>query len=118
MPADHALKLYFELISKAMVAMKRPSHVTGHDLKRWMEEAGFVDVAVTSVKQPWGPWPRDKRLKHAGAVVLLNSEAGIPSYGMAAFTRVLGMTKDEAEALCQKASKAVRNRQYHVYNFL
>ena len=118
MPADHALKLYFELVAEAMAAMERPAHVTSDDLKRWLEEAGFVDVVVTDAKQPWGPWPRDKRLKHAGAVVLLNSETGMSSYGMAAFTRVLGMTKAEAEAVCQKASKAANNRQYHVYNFL
>jgi hypothetical protein len=46
---------------------------------------------------------------------LLNCETGFESYGMAAFTRVLGMEDEKASAICEAASAASRNKNYHVY---
>jgi hypothetical protein len=81
-----------------------------------------------------GPWPKDTRLKNIGALVLLNCQTGglnpaslsadwklmgwsegFHAYGMAAFTRILGMDKEEADMICGNAYKAVRNKNYHLH---
>jgi hypothetical protein len=59
-------------------------------MKALLQDVGFVDVEVMTAKEPLGPWPKDERLKRVGAMGLLHHETVFESYGMAAFTRVLG----------------------------
>lgn len=40
----------------------------GVHLEEWMKDAGFVDVEVRKILLPLGPWPKDKHLKHVGAI--------------------------------------------------
>ena len=65
-----------------------------------------------------GPWAKDKTLKQVGAMCLLSADSGYHSYGMAAFTRILNMTPEEATKICDDAVKATRNKNFHGYNFL
>ncbi|KAF8243839.1 S-adenosyl-L-methionine-dependent methyltransferase [Wilcoxina mikolae CBS 423.85] len=117
MPDNHPVKTFCELLAEALGIMGRPKHVTGEDLKKFLIDTGFEDVVVYTTKQPWGPWPKDKTMKQAGAMTLLVSETGMPAYGMAAFTRVLGMSKEEADRRCKEAFKAVKDKRFHVYNY-
>ena len=34
----------------------------GPKLKKWAEDAGFVNIKQYMFKVPYGPWPKDKRL--------------------------------------------------------
>lgn len=43
---------------------------------------------------------------------------GFHAYGMAAFTRILGMETKDADELCTSASKSIRNRNIHSYTYL
>jgi hypothetical protein len=90
----------------------------GETLRERLESAGFVDVHVVNVKQPYGPWPKDERMKHIGAMVMMMCETGVEAYGMALFTRVLGMDTEEARTVCRAAVKAVRNKNFHMYSYL
>jgi len=65
---------------------------------------------------PWGPWPKDPRMKEIGYWALLNSEYSFEAYGLALFTRVLGMTGEEARELCARAQRDLKNKHIHVYN--
>ncbi|KAI5800576.1 S-adenosyl-L-methionine-dependent methyltransferase [Pyronema domesticum] len=85
-------------------------------LKNLSETAGFEGVTVSQVKEPVGPWPKDSRLKRAGAMNLLNGETAFESYGMALFTRILGMDVDKARKICEKGLLDARNKNYHVYD--
>jgi hypothetical protein len=118
MPVDHPVKTYCELLAEAMGKLGRPCHVTGEDLRKFLVDAGFEDVTIYTTKQPWGPWPKEKTMKQIGAMTLLVSEAGMAAYGMAAFTRVLGMTKEEADRRFKEAFRAVKDKRYHIYNYL
>jgi hypothetical protein len=89
--------------------MGRP-HPTPEFLKNVLETAGFEDVQMHASKEPFGPWPKDPRLKRIGAMNLLNGETGFESYGMAAFTRILGMSADEARGICQRGLAACQTR--------
>lgn len=117
MKEGSGIKLYFEYLADALVKMGR-APLTGIVMKEHLEEAGFVDVTVIDYKQPFGPWPRDRRLKQIGAMMLLNSESGFHAYGMAAFTRVLGMTAEEATKACANGVRGARDKNSHCYNNL
>jgi len=118
MPENHGAKRFMDLLCSAMQKLGRPAYVTGESLKENLEKAGFVDVKVLGYKQPFGPWPKEKRLKHVGAMAIMSAETGYHSYGMQLFTRVLGMSTEEAEKACRDAIAATKNKNYHVYNYL
>ncbi|KAF8246547.1 S-adenosyl-L-methionine-dependent methyltransferase [Wilcoxina mikolae CBS 423.85] len=106
---------YCDKMDMAFVKMNRPQ-ASAAALRERLETAGFVDVVVETVKQPFGPWPRQKKMKQLGAMVMLNAEAGLEAYGIAVFTRVLGMEVDEAKALCAGAWKDITNKNHHAYS--
>jgi hypothetical protein len=108
---------YIKLLVKGLTDMGRPQ-ATGKMLKDRLEKAGFVDVVVRDIKQPFGPWPKEKRLKNIGAMVMLQSDPGIEAYGMAVFTRSMGIEVAEAIELCKNAWNDVHNKNYHMYSML
>ncbi|KAI5792668.1 S-adenosyl-L-methionine-dependent methyltransferase [Pyronema domesticum] len=87
-------------------------------LKDAIENAGFVDVNVVTAKQPFGPWAKDERMKRIGSMVILTAEAGAEGYGMAVFTRFLGLSVEDAKKVCDDAVHDIRNKNYHVYSLL
>ncbi|KAI5796123.1 hypothetical protein FPQ18DRAFT_387389 [Pyronema domesticum] len=89
-------------------------HPTHEFWKNVLEKVEFEDVQMHVSKERFGPWPKDPRLKSIGAMNLLNGETGFESYGMAAFTRILGMSADEARGICQRGLAACQNKNYHV----
>ncbi|KAA8896239.1 S-adenosyl-L-methionine-dependent methyltransferase [Sphaerosporella brunnea] len=117
MSADNGAKVFFETIDEALTNMGRPPP-TVELLQRRLRTAGFVDIQAFAYKQPLGPWPKDPRLKQIGAMVMLGCETGFQAYGMAVFTRVLGMDPLRAKQVCDDALKAVRNKNFHLYNHL
>jgi len=50
--------------------------------------------------------------------MLLNGESGYHSYGMAAFTRILGMSVEDAEKVCRDCYTGVQDKNSHSYNYL
>lgn len=117
MADDNPTKIHVDLLGKALGKIGRPvadlSKLAGS-----LRAAGFVDVKVELLKQPLGMWPRDPKMKKIGAMVTLNAETAFHAYGMAMFTRVLGMETEEAESICIAASQAIKNKAYHMYNLL
>lgn len=75
MSEDNGAVIYVKLLSEAVSKVGRP-FPTAVELRGHIEKAGFVDVQQFSFKQPWGPWPRDKKLKQAGGLFLLQAETG------------------------------------------
>ncbi|KAI5819276.1 S-adenosyl-L-methionine-dependent methyltransferase [Pyronema omphalodes] len=116
MKPDHGSKIFLDKLREALRKMGRPQPDLDF-LKNQLEKAGFEDVQVMNAKEPGGPWPKDPRMKRLGAMNLLNAETGCESYGMAVFTRVLGMDTDEARNICRRSVQAARNKNYHVYTY-
>ncbi|KAI5809429.1 S-adenosyl-L-methionine-dependent methyltransferase [Pyronema omphalodes] len=114
MADDNPIKIYFDMITKCFTSIGRPP-ATVERMKASLEEAGFVDVCTETVKQPLGPWPKKRRLKNLGLMTLMNFETAFHAYGMAAFTRILGMTEADADKVCSDALSAARNKNYHTY---
>ena len=65
------------------------------------------------MKLPLGTWPADKKQKDIGAFSLLTTEHGFESFGMAFFTRILGMEVPEAKELIAAAKKESRSKKIH-----
>lgn len=64
---------------------------------------------------PTGPWPKDPKMKELGYWALINSESSFEAYGLALFTRVLGMGGEEAKDLCIRAGRDSSNGHIHLY---
>lgn len=67
------------------------------------------------------PWPKNKNLKQAGALVTLQTEHGYHAYLMALLTRGLGWTSEDVDALCKEAHAAhyeKKSRGVHAYSKL
>lgn len=117
MADDHPIKVHLALCGKAMEKINRPGPKRDVMIS-YLENAGFVDVQAFTYKQPIGPWPKEKRLKQIGAMLLMNARTAFHAYGMAAFTRILEMDPVEAEKLCEAAYTSALNKNNHVYNEL
>ena len=48
-------------------------------------------------------------------MTMLNGESAFHAYGLASFTRVLGMSSQEAEEICNAAVESMSNRDCHLY---
>ncbi|KAI5796129.1 S-adenosyl-L-methionine-dependent methyltransferase, partial [Pyronema domesticum] len=115
MKDNNGLKIQGDHLRDAMVKMGRPLPDI-KSMKQLMEQAGFEDIKAMQVTDPIGPWPKDPIQKRLGAMVLLHCDTVAESYGMAAFTRVLGMDADEARGICNGARQAARNKNFHMYS--
>lgn len=115
MKPDHGIKVFTDNLRAAMIKMGRPWPDLAF-LKNLLENAGFEGVTTCQAKELVGPWAKDPRLKRIGALTLLNAETVFESYGMAVFTRILGMDVDEARKMCENALLAARNKNYHIYD--
>lgn len=72
---------------------------SGRAPKQWksqLQSEGYEDVHERIFKIPSSPWPRDKRLKHIGALEVANLDKGAEALLIRGMAGVLGRTKDEA----------------------
>ena len=74
------------------------------------------------MKLPNSPWAKNKALRSAGHLQALGLETGYHAYGMALFTRVLGMSEAEATKICDEARDAgiyrAKKEKVHDYSYL
>ncbi|PGH26379.1 hypothetical protein AJ80_01877 [Polytolypa hystricis UAMH7299] len=83
--------------------------------KKWMEEAGFVDVTEKVVKVPVGTWTKDTKLKEVGRYERLHMNESVEAHSMALYTRFLGYSKEEATTFFDTIKKEFNNRRLHLY---
>ncbi|KAI5786107.1 S-adenosyl-L-methionine-dependent methyltransferase [Pyronema domesticum] len=117
MAPDNGVKVFFENLNRALEMIGRPQPEQNM-MKARLVAAGFIDVKVLRFKQPLGAWPKDKRIKTIGSMMMVNAETAFQSYGLAAFTRILGMSNNQAMKICNDAYKSTTNRNNHVYKHL
>lgn len=83
--------------------------------KQWMEDAGFVDVKEVVHKIPIGTWPKDKRLKDIGKIFRVLMIEAIPTFSIAYYTRVLGLSLDRAQFMMAGVRAEFKNKELHLY---
>ncbi|KAI9846906.1 MAG: hypothetical protein M1837_003518 [Sclerophora amabilis] len=135
MPEDWTFNEWSKIGDDAAMSHGKPLRIA-NKLKRWYEQAGFVDVHEVMFKIPMNPWPKDPTYKNLGRVrryILifheqctkllfqiseLNWLQGIQAMCLAWFHRVHGWTKDEIEVYLVNVRKAVQDRSVHAYHKL
>ena len=65
MRSDNGVNRFYETLAMALERSGRLPYMLGSTMVRHLEDAGFVDVHLTKVKLPFGPWPRDAKLRFA-----------------------------------------------------
>ncbi|KAJ5636495.1 uncharacterized protein N7484_009808 [Penicillium longicatenatum] len=83
--------------------------------KRRFEETGFINVHEDVYKLPQSPWPKDPKLKELGRYHQLNMLEAMPPYTFALFTRVLGWTRAEIEAILAGVRYELKDLSNHLY---
>ncbi|KAK2795973.1 hypothetical protein FQN50_009655 [Emmonsiellopsis sp. PD_5] len=85
----------------------------GPKLKKWVEDAGFINVKEEVRKLPVGTWPKDKTMKEIGAFTALQWTEGVEGFTTYPFTQVLGWSKEEVEVFCAQLRADVKKRNVH-----
>jgi hypothetical protein len=67
LPKDSSARQWGELFHEACAKLGRPIPPVDA-YKKWMEDAGFVDIEEKVYKRPSNTWPRDPHLKEIGKV--------------------------------------------------
>ncbi|KAH7007181.1 UMTA methyltransferase family protein [Ilyonectria destructans] len=84
----------------------------------WQEKlrrAGFVEVQQQVHKIPIGAWPKDPKLKEIGKIQAVQESRVIDSYTPALFSRVLGWSGEEIQALIAKVKDDLKDPSIHLY---
>ena len=114
MPPDSGFKLICDKFIEASYLFGTPADSPIH-FAEYLRNAGFVDVTEHIFKVPSSPWPKDKRLKQIGALEMTNVVEGATAFGLRAFEKVFGWTKDQTELAMVNFRRDVKNRHYHQY---
>jgi hypothetical protein len=80
-----------------------------------MRSVGFEDVQEQRFYVPTNPWARGKKNKMLGVLCQQNLTEGVASLSMAAFTRILGWTREEMEVFLVGVRSDLRNKEVHGY---
>jgi hypothetical protein len=86
--------------------------------KEYLQDRGFVNVKETILKIPNSPWPKDPRLKRAGALQFTNIMEGAQACLLRGFTKEFGRSREELEVLLMQMRKELVNQRHHSYVFL
>jgi hypothetical protein len=65
---------------------------------------------------PVGLWPKDPRQKEIGKYELLHMLDAVEPFTLALFTRVLGWSRERAEALMVGVRADFKNPRNHIYS--
>ncbi|KAK5069452.1 hypothetical protein LTR64_008133 [Lithohypha guttulata] len=89
------------------------------NMKRLIEEAGFVEVQERIDKVPWSPWPNpatDLKGHESGRIFQRYYESGIQGWILQPCIRHMNMTADQVNDMCEKAINELAQLDEHWYS--
>ncbi len=104
-----------QLMNEGFSKMGTDGHLYPEQMKRQMEQIGYVNCQVIPVKMPIGPWPKNKRLRQAGLWFLVGILEGLTGLSVRLFTQVLGWSNEEMEVLLMEARNEMKTKKVHSY---
>ncbi len=81
--------------------------------KRWLEEAGFVDVVETIIAAPVNEWCKDEHQKEVGRFMFHDFYALVG--GLKKLVLAAGYTSDEADDFLRRIRKTLEDPNVHAY---
>jgi len=115
--SKHAFHQFWQKLDEAAMIMGKPLRIA-NKLKRWYEEAGFVDVHEEVFKIPINSWPKDPQFKLIGRFWADSLNLGVQGFALALFTRYLAWTKDELEVYLVDVRQSLQDKSVHAYHKL
>ncbi|KAF5013962.1 hypothetical protein FDECE_50 [Fusarium decemcellulare] len=96
--------------------LNRTFEIIDKDLqKKYMEDAGFVDVQIWDLKAPIGGWAKDARLKEIGQFAQAALEQDYEGYVLFMANMVLGWSKEEVSLYCAQLRREIRSGKFHPF---
>jgi len=83
--------------------------------KKWMKEAGFVEVEERIHKLPIGTWPKDQELKVIGRYEMANLFDGLEAFSLRLFRRYLEWSEEELALFLALVRNDLHNLEIHPY---
>jgi len=114
MPPDYPLLEWTENEDAAAMRLGRPLRIA-NKLKKWYEQAGFVDVHEEVFAIPVNSWPRDERMKVLGKWFYWNMCAGVHAWTIEYFVTALGWSPAEVEVYLAHLRTAIADKSVHAY---
>ena len=115
LPINSKVKEWHDLSVHGASLVGCPTRVDSTTLKKYFEEAGFVNVTVKDYKWPISPWPADKRLKESGAFAMVSMLDELMGLSMAVFTRILGWSMEQLQVFLVEVTKEWKSKGVHAY---
>jgi hypothetical protein len=109
-----ALATWYDRLNEAADKSGRPFTLPA-PIKELLPAAGFVNYREEIRPLPMSTWPADKNLKMIGKWYMTSMESIFDAYGLALFTRVLGMDPKEVKEIGAACWKEVVSRKVHTY---
>ena len=107
-----AARLFFEMSRKMGTPLEAPR--SWRDI---MQDVGFVGINEVIYKMPLGPWAKDKRLKHIGAIERASVLEGFEAYMLRGYTQILCGDPNILQILLAQARREISDRSIHSYVF-
>jgi len=85
------------------------------NLKRWLQEAGFVNIQERKLALPINTWPKGEERKIQGAMNLENVLRGLGPLTTKVLNEAHGWSTEEAEALVMDVQREAKNTKRHGY---
>jgi len=83
--------------------------------KNMMEEIGFINVREQPLQWALGSWPKGKREKLIGRIMVDNCIQACRPAGLALFTKRLGWTVEQVEEFMPAVERDIRNAKRLYY---
>ena len=104
-------------LNRAAKSVGYPVRVA-HKMKRWMEEAGYVDVHEHINKLPIGKWPRDPELKNIGLLWGQAVSGGLSAISNKVFHDGLDWNRAMLETFLVSVRQSLAMKGVHAYHKL
>lgn len=130
-----AINSWAGLLTQASKKFGKPMDVASQ-IEQWMNEQGFANVTddvykvwsqffifffqlwfriLTYFQSPVGGWAKNRRYKEIGRIGKVSILETIEPYSLALFTRVLGLSYQDAQEHMEKARAELMNCSLHLY---
>lgn len=115
--AGTALEEWNTLLIECMSRIGR-NLIDGSNWAQHLRDAGFVDVVEHKILVPVSPWARGKKNKLLGSISQQNMTEGVASMSTAAFTRILGWSRERLEVFLAQVREDLQGKKVHAYGIV
>jgi len=114
MPADWPYLEWSLKQNEASMYLGTPLRIA-NKLKRWYEQAGFVDVKEEIFRIPINQWAKEDRLKMFGKFMAQNMQTGLYGFSVDYFVRRWQIKPEQVHVECARVSNSLLDKTVHAY---